>query len=281
MQDIVDIQAKLIKSTDESEKAARDFDNVWGDVGSTFTGLWTLIGQKFLPVLTSLGRVIAHPSMANFFDLMRNGDTKAYPFAPTNIHPNAAPEVHGDNLPIDPNAPLGIRNNNPGNLQPGGREASFGSLAQGIAAEQNQLKRYGLKGRNTLWAIAQHWPDQAHRDSWLATVSKTSRFEVNEPLDFSNQDTLNRISNGINVAENGAAYGNLIGAAKGAISGADSSGLNSLSSGGGGAAKVINIGPVTVNTQASDAAGIAAAIHDKLHQEYRNTVSNYDDMEMA
>lgn len=118
-------------------------------------------------------------------------------------------------------------------------------------------------------------------DSWLKTVSQVSGFSPNQPLKLNDPAALDKISQGINAAEGDSSYIKLLGAAKGGINGADSSNLNSLSGGGGGGSKVINIGPVTVNTQATDAAQIASAIKDKLHQEYRNTVSNYDDMETA
>jgi hypothetical protein len=157
---------------------------------------------------------------------------------------------------FNPNAPLGIRSNNPGNVQPGGREAVFGSLQEGVNAEQDQLRRYGSRGVNTLGGVANLWPDQANRGTWLAAVSKYSGFDANQSLDLNNPNVLARVSNGINAAENGSQYGNLVGS-NGQVN--------------------VDIGTINVNTQATDADGISRAIGNSLNKHISMTINQHDD----
>jgi len=168
--------------------------------------------------------------------------------------------------------PLGIRSNNPGNLQPGGREAIFGSLEEGISAEEAQLGRYGAKGVKTLAQLAAKWPDRAGAAGWLANVAKYSGFGINQPLDFSDPATQARLANAINAAENGAAFGNLINNAHSNLAAA-----NSVPPQSGGNSNSLTVGAITINTQATDAGGIARDFHGEMQKQYAQTISSTDD----
>ena len=184
--------------------------------------------------------------------------------APVTINP---PAVNGA-------LPLGIRSNNPGNLQPGGKEAVFGSLADGVAAEEAQLGKYGRKGVNTLAGIAARWPDQANAATWLKTVSQYSGIAPNQAIDLNDPAIQAKIANAINVAENGAAFSNLVGAANSNLGQANSSGLNAPIASGGNS---LTTGPITIHTQATDAKGIATDFHGAMQKEYAQTIGSTDD----
>jgi hypothetical protein len=64
------------------------------------------------------------------------------------------------------------------------------------------------------------------------------------------------------------------------IRAADTSPLNTSPVSSTSNSSAVNIGNVTVNTQATDAQGISKAIKEELQREYRNTISNNDDMVM-
>lgn len=265
---LVETMQKLNTNTEKSEEAARGFSAAWQKAGDALNGAIT--GSKWYAnavySLTNLGNIITALFQGNFgeaFKLWRTTSANA---------PNNQAEATGTS--VASNAPLGIRSNNPGNLQPGGREAVFPSLQAGIAAEQAQLRRYGGRGINTLAAIAANWPDKAHQSSWLAAVQKATGLGVNQLLDLSNPATLARVAMGINVAEGDAAANTAI-TGKNALSQADQSPLNA--SGGGGRNTSVSIGTVTVNTQATDAQGISAAIAGALSGQINAVISNHDD----
>jgi len=179
--------------------------------------------------------------------------------------------------PVDANSPLGIRNNNPGNLRaaPGattvGGFARFGTLGQGLAAEQRQLSIYGRRGWNTLSQIAAHWAPSNENDtrSYIARLAKQTGFGPNDQLNLNDPAILAKVANAINVNENGSGYGGLI-AGQSALAAANSAPLPGSLGGGG---KTVTIGSITINTQATDAKGIAL----DLKTELASTVASFDD----
>lgn len=219
--------------------AAKTLEKAGGDIGDAFSQWWE--GGKQL------------------------GGTGAYAKGAKAPTLNPTPSTGG--IP-----PLGIRSNNPGNLQPGGREAIFGSLEEGIAAEEAQLGRYGSRGVTTLAQLAAKWPDRAGAAGWLQNVSKYSGFGPNQPLDFSDPATQAKLANAINAAENGATFGNLINTANASIAQA-----NSIPLPGGGNSHSLSIGAVTINTPQGNAAGIARDFHGEMQKQYSQAISSTDD----
>lgn len=257
---------ELDNTTDETAKAGLELKGTWSDVVVAAHSL----GNAFQPLARALAWIVEQIIKILAFDQsalnrvvggVYNYLTGSAPSAATTAS-TAAPVPSG-------NAPLGIRANNPGNLQPGGREAVFPTLQAGIGAEQDQIKKYGRRGINTIAGIAANWPDKAHAASWQSAVQRYTGYSANQPLDLNDPNVVARIAQGINFAE-GDQAANAAFAAQSSISAADSapqipsSTTNSRS---------VTIGHVTVNTQATDARGIA----QDLHGELSSTVQSYDD----
>ena len=104
--------------------------------------------------------------------------------------------------------PMGIRNNNPMNLQPGGKESTFPTADAGIyAGARNLIKNYqGL----TLAQIAHKYtPDGAPGNkpgtevAWAASVAKSTGMKTSDTPDLSNAKTLAPLLSAIIRQENG------------------------------------------------------------------------------
>lgn len=186
-------------------------------------------------------------------------------------------------------APRGIRNNNPGNLNyvgqagatkeggPNGRFAVFGSMQEGVAALVRQIGLYVKRGRNTIRKILEVYapPGENNTNAYIAVVSKALGIGPDDALDTENAQQVMGLVRAIANHENG----------KGHVSDADIAGGYQLSKGGrgtpgasqfaagAGASKVAqaatpapvggdksvetHIGEIKVYTAATDADGIA------------------------
>ena len=157
----------------------------------------------------------------------------------------------------------GMRNNNPGNLRSWGNNpivdgfAQFPTLQAGLSAEDRQLALYGSRGINTPAAIISKWAPSSENNTaaYISAVSKSTGFGANQQLDLSDPSVRQKIANAINAQENGASYGNL----------ASNSNSN------------VTIGSVVVNTQATDAKGIAADMHQSLWEQLSYTAAGAND----
>ena len=272
LNNLLEEQKKFIANTKEGEEAARRLSDAWSNAGNAILAVFTKVLNWISPALTNIGNEVAALFSGDFkkyWDIVMHG---------SGGESSSAPSSGGASVPTS-GSPLGIRSNNPGNLQPGGREAVFPSLSAGISAEQNQLQRYGQRGINTLRGIAQTWSGGA--SGYLEALVKATGFSPDQQLDLTDKDTLAKVANAINRQENGSSYGSLVGAAQDSINLADKSNLSSFggASGTWGSNNSMSVGEIHVHTQATDADGIASAINDKLNYHFRNTVSNYDDME--
>ncbi|WP_342620843.1 hypothetical protein [Rhodoferax sp. GW822-FHT02A01] len=101
--------------------------------------------------------------------------------------------------------PAPVRNNNPGALMPGGKLAQFGSMDQGLAALDNNLKNYGMKGVNTLAGVITKWapPNENDTAAYISDVSKRLGIDPNQPINLSNPAVRQAIGTGIMFHENG------------------------------------------------------------------------------
>ncbi len=170
------------------------------------------------------------------------------------------------------NLPKGIRFNNPGNIQPGGIEAQYSSLQQGVDAEESLLQKYGAQGINTLAAIGKKWSGGAA--GYSEALASFTGFGINQALNLNDPAVLAAVANAINRQENGSSqWANLVSSAQRNVAYADGSPLN-------GATTIsqssnVTIQNLTVNTQATDANGIASGINNALQTQLAPIYANY------
>ena len=186
--------------------------------------------------------------------------------------------------------PRGLRTNNPGNLRPGGQFASYATPEAGLSAAANNLRRYGARGWNTIDSIISHWApaNENNTAAYIAAVAKDTGFSPGQTLDLNNPEVLKKLIAAITRHENGRnPYSDS------QIQGAISSGKNALTSAGSSPFNSshgqvygppaphkqvsFNTGDITVHTQATDAKGIAAAIHGALKTQIIYATNAHDD----
>ena len=105
------------------------------------------------------------------------------------------------NYPVSPpytgstSGTLGMRNNNPGNLRPGGHEAHYSSMRAGITAAMNNLIAYrNQHGLSTVAGIISRWAPPSENDTqayinFVAErlgVSSTQTINVMDPATMYN-----------------------------------------------------------------------------------------------
>lgn len=116
--------------------------------------------------------------------------------------------------------PLGIRNNNPGNLRPSsppflgqvgenGGFAVYDAMSNGIRALAKNLRAYfEAHGLNTIRGIITRWApaaDHNNTDAYIAAVSETCDVGPDAKLNVLEPDTMYWIVVGIGEHENGRA----------------------------------------------------------------------------
>lgn len=163
--------------------------------------------------------------------------------APQMAVPGAAPVASG----MDGNAPRGLRNMNPGNIeagaftqsQPGyvgsdGRFAKFDTLEHGVGAHAALLDSYGRKGINTVAGVINRWAPQSENGkatgNYAQFVARKIGVDPNAPIDLSDPDTRQRLAYAMGEFENGRPIGS--GRTGQNVQVADASGVIPQSSGG-------------------------------------------------
>lgn len=102
--------------------------------------------------------------------------------------------------------PLGIRSNNPGNLQPGGREAAYSTPTEGVLAAASNLDGYAARGINTVQGIVSTWAPAAGGNdprAYADFVSKRLGVDPNQPLNLKNPQVKGRVLDAMFAFENG------------------------------------------------------------------------------
>jgi hypothetical protein len=110
--------------------------------------------------------------------------------------------------------PLGIRNNNPGNLnfvgQAGasrsGRFAAFGSMAEGIAALDDQLRLYASRGNDTVRGIVSTYAPSSENNTgaYISAVSSALGVGADAHLNLNDANVLRNLISAITTQEVGA-----------------------------------------------------------------------------
>lgn len=305
----IDKQKELNNTTAETAKASFELKQQWADTTTEFTSAFTSLipfAKLFLDLLEAIAttvRVVADLfTVQGWKDLSKTGTFRAvtdlftingwkdlYNQATGGGAATSTPPTNPTTPPA--NAPRGIRNNNPGNLRSwGGAQtvggfAQFSTLGEGLHAEDRQLQLYGQRGIDTLAKIVSTWApgrDGNNVPAYIAALQKSTGFDPNAPLNLNDPAVRAKIAAGINAHENGAAYGDIANqqiapiaaAAQSGIAGADSAPLNGVQNGG---SKTIQIGSITIQTQATDADGISKDLNGALEKHFNNTIGAYDD----
>lgn len=190
----------------------------------------------------------------------------------------ALKQLYGENYmgPTVANKPgtsVAERHNNPGNLVFAGQRgatvgetvaghtfAKFQSTEEGVAALYRQLQLYQKRGIDTLTEImGVYAPEGANNTgAYINALSKTTGLDPNQQLNFGDPATAAAMIRGISQHEAGKSYLN------------DQqilSGIN-MAQGSGGGSQQVSIGQVTVNTQATDARGIASGLKGEIVRQF-------------
>lgn len=161
------------------------------------------------------------------------------------------------------------RNFNPGNLNyagqagatlesgKGARFAKFASEEEGIAALVRQLRLYQQRGIDTIGEIVKKYapPNENDTQAYIASMARWTGLSADEKLDFNDTETVRRMVQGISRKE-----GRFTPLSEGQIM----SGIGIANQRAGLPEPSITTGDITINTQATDAAGIARDLYPAL-----------------
>lgn len=174
----------------------------------------------------------------------------------------------------------GVRNNNPGNLNyvgqrgatkeagPGGRFAVFGTMAEGVAALVTQIKLYASRGRDTITSIVNKYApasDNNNVPAYIAALVKAMGVGANEHLNLSDEKTMLALVKGIVSHEQGRGQvpeEQINAGARLANTTARAGATTTTST----TSSDVKIGQVTIQTQATDAQGIARDAQEYFRQ---------------
>lgn len=103
--------------------------------------------------------------------------------------------------PAGAQTPLGLRQNNPGNLRSWGQNtvrngfAAFGSPAEGLSAMAGQLTRYARRGLTSVRDIITKYapPSENNTAAYIAEVAKRMGVDASAALDLNNAGTLAKL----------------------------------------------------------------------------------------
>lgn len=106
---------------------------------------------------------------------------------------------------------LGVRSNNPGNIQLRGKELQFPSAPQGMRAMADLLVKYGTRwGWDSVSKIVSTWapPNENDTAAYISDVSKRTGFGPNDKLNLRDPTTLQKVMDAmINHEQGGNPWG--------------------------------------------------------------------------
>ena len=181
----------------------------------------------------------------------------------------------------------GVRNNNRGNIEYGpfaiahgaigsdGRFAKFGSMGAGDAALSALLQSYGARGINTISAIIKRYAPGSENDTaaYISDVAKRTGLNPDAHLNLSDPTVIQALRGAIIRHENGNAIANATAVGSiptGRALGAMRASVGSTST----STTEVKIDTITINTKATDADGIAAAIRPAVEKYTFATQAN-------
>ena len=192
---------------------------------------------------------------------------------------NKGPDMSG----VDGSSPA-RRNLNPGNInfagQKGatknGRFAKFETVEAGVAQMYKQLAKYEREGLNTIEKIISRWAPESENGSeteaYIREVSKRMGIDRNAQISMANPSQAASLISAMAKQESGwtltdrQLWGG-VGQAHPMTQAGAMSGIN-MAQGGGGGSSSISIGQITVQTQATDARGIASGLKGEIVRQF-------------
>lgn len=217
-------------------------------------GLTDVVTRQFNKIFASVDAVRA----------LLSGDWTRFKFA---IGELFGVDTSGATAPTT-GTPRGIRNNNPGNLEyrgqagatqevGGGRFAVFGSMQEGIAALEKQLESYIGGGTNTIQKIITKYAPSFENDTtgYIDKVAKATGLAADSVIDPTNSTAmlgLMRAITNVEVGVNKVSQTDLMSGYQMATGR-----MPQIGGAGGFVQSDVKIGEININTQATDAKGIA------------------------
>ena len=122
---------------------------------------------------------------------------------PPGVNPfNGMPTTHDA---VGQAMPLGIRNNNPGNLKPGGKFAVYPDMQTGWQALDNNLQSYGKMGLNTISRVINRWapPSENNTTAYIQDVSQRLGIAPDAAINLSDPKVRQALGAAIAFHENG------------------------------------------------------------------------------
>ena len=260
LQNLIDNLKQVRNITQQDTAASLELEKAWQNVGTQFVGFY----HEARPIIEFFTKELEYLAlglrgMIMFGKDVANGnwgDILAWGKHPATIAGGAV-------APLAGNLPLGIRSNNPGNLQPGGHEAVFPTADAGLKAMSDQLQRYGQRGINTVSGVVSTYAPPSANDTaaYIADIVRQTGFGANQALNLGDPYTRSLLMQAMVQHENG---------------------MNPYSAGQFAAATGqkttnVSIGNITINTQASDAHGLATDLNNNLASQMRSAIGSFDD----
>lgn len=192
---------------------------------------------------------------------------------------NKGPDMSG----VNDSSPA-RRNLNPGNIEfhgqkgatKNGRFAKFETVEAGVAQMYRQLAKYEREGRNTIEKIISRWAPESENGSeteaYIREVSKRMGIDRNAQISMANPAQAASLISAMAKQESGWSLTDRqlwggIGQAHPMTQGGAMSGIN-MAQGVGGGSSSVSIGQITVQTQATDARGVASGLKSEIVRQF-------------
>lgn len=174
-------------------------------------------------------------------------------------------------------ATLGERNNNPGNLRYAGQSgaevgeggfARFGSLQEGVGAIYKQLKRYAARGITTLEDMINTYAPSSENDTsaYINNLSKATGLKAGDKVDLDNPQLAVKLLKAITSQEIGAGKVSEQDIYSGYQMGAGIAANSNVNNRNSSSSSEVNIQNLNVNTQATNAEGIARDLPPQIRR---------------
>ena len=268
-------QARNTQNIDAAVKSAQEAQKSVVALRQAYSAFSDMLSVKVAPALTKFFQAFtnadsaSHGALHNFFQGLRDAKN-TYFGEPTDAERATWKQTSSGKVsypanqstPANKRASRGLRNNNPGNIKYGkwavshgavGRDgpfAVFPDMATGQAAMSALLNGYYAGGKQTISGIVSKWAPGSENNTagYIASVSKQTGIGANDHL---TRAQLAMVQRAMTIQENG--YAGVVGAH-----------ANTQVARAGNSIAETHIGTINVQTQATDANGIAGSMRRAL-----------------